>query len=90
MTCQKFLLRKEPVSLVRKPEKVSKIRKHPVKGLSVLATILQKIQKAQMALKPSLTPLNIELLARCYHVLCPRVDMESCENSPQWFSFSGP
>lgn len=37
-TCQKSLTRMEPVSLTRKPEKVSKIRKHPDKGLSMVAT----------------------------------------------------
>lgn len=39
VSCQKSFLRMKPVSLVRKPGKASKMKKHPAKGLSVLATV---------------------------------------------------
>lgn len=39
MAYQKFRLRMELVPLVRKPEKVSKSRKLPAKGLSLLVTV---------------------------------------------------
>lgn len=65
MTCQKFLLRMKPMPLVRKPEKVSKIKKTQLSVFLCWPQFLQKIWKAWMVLKSSLTPLNTDLLDRC-------------------------
>lgn len=45
MTCQKSLLRMEPVLLIRKPE-VSKHRKHLARDFLCWSQLLQKIQRA--------------------------------------------
>lgn len=74
----------EPVSLVKKPEKVSKIRKHPDKGFSMLATVpTEKKKKGDHGWPSSpFIPLDMELFNGRSHVLCPGVDMKSSENSP--------
>lgn len=72
----------EPVSLTRKPEKVSKIRKHPDKGLPMVATVPTEKKGDHGWPSNPFTPLDIELFNGRSHVLWPGVNMKSSENSP--------
>lgn len=70
----------EPVPLFRKPDNVSKTQ---LRDFLCWPQFPQKIQRPWMALKPSSTPLHVEIFNGRCHALCPRADTKSSENSPQ-------